>query len=80
MTLELVEEGKEHIKREKRRIQRMKESASRRRDFADRFGSTGDFGGDSSDHYQPRLRGQVATHEQRQRNLCKEIIFAFYPG
>ena len=36
LTQELVEEGKEHIKRERRRIQRMLESASRRRDFAAR--------------------------------------------
>jgi len=39
LTQELVEEGKEHIKRERRRIQRMLESASRRRDFAARFGN-----------------------------------------
>ena len=38
LTQELVEEGKEHIKRERRRIQRMLESASRRRDFAARSG------------------------------------------
>ena len=38
VTLELVEEGKEHIKREKRRRQRLAESATRRRDFANRFG------------------------------------------
>ena len=38
VTLELVEEGKEHIKREKRRRQRLAESATRRRDFASRFG------------------------------------------
>lgn len=37
LTLEMVEEGKEHIKREKRRIQRLQESASRRRDFRERF-------------------------------------------
>ena len=37
LTQELVEEGKEHIKRERRRIQRMKESATRRREFAERF-------------------------------------------
>ena len=37
LTQELVEEGKEHIKRERRRIQRMLESASRRRDYAARF-------------------------------------------
>ena len=36
LTQELVEEGKEHIKRERRRIQRMLESASRRREFAAR--------------------------------------------
>merc|ERR1712038_1302752 len=39
LTQELVEEGKEHIKRERRRIQRMQESASRRRDYAARFGN-----------------------------------------
>ena len=38
LTLELVDEGKEHIKREKRRRQRLAESATRRRDFASRFG------------------------------------------
>lgn len=38
VTLELVEDGKEHIKREKRRRQRLAESATRRRDFASRFG------------------------------------------
>lgn len=38
VTLELVEEGKEHIKREKRRRQRLAESATRRRDFESRFG------------------------------------------
>lgn len=38
VTLELVDEGKEHIKREKRRRQRLAESATRRRDFANRFG------------------------------------------
>ena len=38
MTQELVEEGKEHIKREKRRRQRLAESASRRKEFSDRFG------------------------------------------
>ena len=36
LTQELVEEGKEHIKRERRRIQRMLDSASRRREFAAR--------------------------------------------
>ena len=45
LTQELVEEGKEHIKRERRRIQRMLESATRRRDYAARsysgLGSTG---------------------------------------
>eukprot|EP00095_Tigriopus_kingsejongensis_P000213 maker-scaffold55_size446313-snap-gene-0.15 protein:Tk00213 transcript:maker-scaffold55_size446313-snap-gene-0.15-mRNA-1 annotation:"lmbr1 domain-containing protein 2-like protein" len=40
VTLEMVDEGKEHVKREKRRIQRLTESASRRRDFASRFGDT----------------------------------------
>ena len=38
MTQELVEEGKEHMKREKRRRQRIAESASRRKEFSDRFG------------------------------------------
>ena len=38
VTLELVDEGKEHIKREKRRRQRLAESVSRRRDFANRYG------------------------------------------
>ncbi len=38
VTLEIVEEGKEHIKREKRRRQRLLESQTRRRDFATRFG------------------------------------------
>ena len=38
MTQELVEEGKEHIKREKRRRQRLAESASRRKEISDRFG------------------------------------------
>ena len=38
LTQELVEEGKEHIKREKRRRQRLAESASRRKEFSDRFG------------------------------------------
>ncbi len=33
----MLEEGKEHIKREKRRIQRMVETATRRREFAERF-------------------------------------------
>ncbi len=37
LTQEMVEEGKEHVKREKRRIQRMVESSNRRRDFAERF-------------------------------------------
>ena len=38
LTLDLVEEGKEHIKRERRRRQRMAESANRKRDFQSRFG------------------------------------------
>jgi hypothetical protein len=38
VTIELVDEGKEHIKREKRRRQRLAESATRRSDFASRFG------------------------------------------
>ena len=38
LTFDLVEEGKEHMKREKRRRQRMEESASRKRDFNSRFG------------------------------------------
>lgn len=37
LTQEMVEEGKEHVKREKRRIQRMTESANRRRDFSERY-------------------------------------------
>ncbi len=37
VTQEMVEEGKEHIKREKRRIQRLIDSAARRREFAERF-------------------------------------------
>jgi len=39
LTLDLVEEGKEHIKRERRRRQRMAESVSRKREFQTRFGS-----------------------------------------
>ncbi len=42
----MVEEGKEHIKREKRRIQRIQESAARRRDFAERFTDQETGGGD----------------------------------
>lgn len=42
VTMELVEEGKEHIKREKRRRQRLAESATRRREFASRFGDVED--------------------------------------
>jgi len=38
LTIDLVEEGKEHIKREKRRRQRLAESATRKRDFQNRFG------------------------------------------
>jgi len=38
LTFDLVEEGKEHMKREKRRRQRMEESASRKREFNSRFG------------------------------------------
>ncbi|TRY67592.1 hypothetical protein TCAL_03463 [Tigriopus californicus] len=51
LTLEMVEEGKEHIKREKRRIQRLQESASRRRDFRERFADPemGSSGTDRSD-------------------------------
>ena len=38
MTQELVEEGKEHMKRERRRRQRLSDAASRRKEFSDRFG------------------------------------------
>ena len=38
MTQELVEEGKEHMKRERRRRQRLADAASRRKEFSDRFG------------------------------------------
>lgn len=48
MTQELVEEGKEHMKREKRRRQRLAESASRRRDFSDRFGTSEQIEGSAS--------------------------------
>ena len=44
VTLEIVEEGKEHIKREKRRRQRLLESQTRRRDFATRFGDADERG------------------------------------
>ena len=37
MTQELVEEGKEHMKRERRRRQRLADAASRRKEFSDRF-------------------------------------------
>ncbi|CAG9856412.1 unnamed protein product [Phyllotreta striolata] len=43
MTTDLVEEGRELIKREKRRKQRLEESSSRRRDYHDRFPTTGRF-------------------------------------
>lgn len=58
LTVELVEEGKEHIKREKRRRQRLTESAMRRRDFADRFGDLErGSGAVGTSEEQPRLRG-----------------------
>jgi hypothetical protein len=44
VTLEIVDEGKEHIKREKRRRQRLMESQTRRREFASRFGEPDDRG------------------------------------
>jgi hypothetical protein len=46
VTLEIVDEGKEHIKREKRRRQRLVESQSRRREFATRFGDVEERGND----------------------------------
>ena len=36
LTLEMVEEGKEHMRREKRRLQRLYESSTRRREFSAR--------------------------------------------
>ncbi|KAJ3642157.1 hypothetical protein Zmor_024966 [Zophobas morio] len=41
MTTDLVEEGRELIKREKRKRQRSEESSSRRREFNERFPTTG---------------------------------------
>lgn len=43
MTTDLVEEGRELIKREKRKRQRAEESSNRRKDFQERFPSTGRF-------------------------------------
>ncbi|XP_050499692.1 LMBR1 domain-containing protein 2 homolog [Diabrotica virgifera virgifera] len=43
MTTDLVEEGRELIKREKRRRQRAEESSTRRREYNERFPSTGRF-------------------------------------
>ena len=56
VTLELVEQGKEHIKREKRRRQRLAESATRRRDFANRFGDI-----------EANSRGKIKVHFQARR-------------
>ena len=47
MTLEIVDEGKEHIKREKRRRQRMVESQTRRQEFSSRFGDPEERGGEN---------------------------------
>ncbi len=58
LTHEMVEEGKEHIKRERRRVQRMIESASRRREFANRFGGGDGInggGGDGADYSGGRI-------------------------
>merc|ERR1712062_847695 len=73
LTLELVEEGKEHIKREKRRRQRLAESATRRRDFASRFGDI------ESNSRDARIRageivkgtrsGQTSSHGSPERAL-----------
>ncbi|XP_060527973.1 LMBR1 domain-containing protein 2 homolog [Cylas formicarius] len=43
MTTDLVEEGRELIKREKRRRQRLEESSMRRKEYEDRFPATGRF-------------------------------------
>ena len=46
-----MDEGKEHIKREKRRRQRLADSAVRRREFSDRFGT-----GDQNEGSSPNVR------------------------
>ncbi|KAF7270135.1 hypothetical protein GWI33_016874 [Rhynchophorus ferrugineus] len=43
MTMDLVEEGRELIKREKRKRQRAEDSSNRRKEFNDRFPTTGRF-------------------------------------
>jgi len=66
LTLELVEEGKEHMKREKRRRQRMAESATRRREFASRFG-----GGGNASNDPESSRGSSADVRQRSADIVK---------
>jgi hypothetical protein len=61
MTTDLIEEGRELIKREKRKRQRSEEASSRRREYNERFPTTG--------RYRPR--GSTDTSKL----LCFEVTF-----
>ncbi|KAL0277226.1 UNVERIFIED_CONTAM: hypothetical protein PYX00_004584 [Menopon gallinae] len=64
LTTDLVEEGRELIKRERRRRQRIEESENRRRDFNERFGGTNLSGWNRSRDQGDQTRGRAMRRNE----------------
>lgn len=72
MTTDLVEEGRELIKREKRKRQRAEESSMRRREYHDRFPTTGRFRQQRGDNENGRQMTQLENLESTRSNLLRD--------
>lgn len=78
ITTDLVDDGRELIKREKRRRHRTEESTNRRREFQERFPTNGRFGArNSTDTVRPASRELL---ESTRSNLLKEGSLESYDG
>ncbi|XP_019870589.1 LMBR1 domain-containing protein 2 homolog [Aethina tumida] len=75
MTTDLIEEGRELIKREKRKLQRAEESSNRRKEFQERFPTTGRFrqSRNSTDTIRPMT--QLENMEGTRSNLLRGSSF-----
>jgi len=82
VTLDLVDEGKEHIKREKRRRQRLAESVTRRRDFAHRFGGAETNSRDSrhEQHSNDIVKSSRTVQSSPERSLLAETPMHHHHG
>ncbi|CAH0555447.1 unnamed protein product [Brassicogethes aeneus] len=72
MTTDLIEEGRELIKREKRRLQRAEESSNRRREYQDRFQNAGRYRQRNSTDTIRAMDRQMEPMENNTRQMLRD--------